>query len=177
MSHTPRKKKLNKPKLQLKMIGVFLAISSFAAFGQALLLSQSLMEVGLRIEDTQVARTVQDAMPGLLMRNLLWTALFLLPFMLVVGVHVTHRIAGPAYRMRMYCNEIAASGEVTYKCRIRQHDELQSMCEVLNEAVSAVQRAAGTPSQTPSNPSAKDVETAPSLVADQRSQPADAEAK
>ncbi|MEZ6020169.1 MAG: hypothetical protein R3F17_08725 [Planctomycetota bacterium] len=55
MSYTPRKKKLNKPKLQLKMIGVFLAISSFAAFSQALLLLQSLMEVGLRIEDTQVA--------------------------------------------------------------------------------------------------------------------------
>ncbi|MEZ5973933.1 MAG: hypothetical protein R3F33_16875 [Planctomycetota bacterium] len=149
MSHTPRKKKLNKPKLQLKMIGVFLAISSFAAFGQALLLSQSLMEVGLRIEDTQVARTVQDAMPGLLMRNLLWTALFLLPFMLVVGVHVTHRIAGPAYRIENYLRKVSEDGDISEPCRVRDQDELQNLAGSINQAFTRLRNRAQEEASAP----------------------------
>ncbi|MEZ5973934.1 MAG: hypothetical protein R3F33_16870 [Planctomycetota bacterium] len=170
-----RTRKLIDKSLQLRLVGAFVAVGCVATLFQVVLLNQSMLSLSQSMPsngDLLLAET-----PGVLARSVLITLGVLIPAMTLVGILVTHRIAGPAYRMRMYCNEIAASGEVTYKCRIRQHDELQSMCEVLNEAVSAVQRAAGTPSQTPSNPSAKDVETAPSLVADQRSQPADAEAK
>ncbi len=132
MSQTQRKKKLNKPKLQLKMIGIFLAISGFAAFGQALLLSQSLMGLGLGIEDPTVARQVQDAMPGILVTNLLWTTLFLLPFILVVGVHVTHRIAGPAYRIENYLRTVAEGGDPKVPCQVRQQDELQNLTGSIN---------------------------------------------
>ncbi len=145
MAKMQRKKKLNKPRLQLKMIGIFLAISGFAAFGQALLLSQSLMSLSVTIEDPTVARTVHDAMPGILTTNLLWTALFLLPFIFLVGLHVTHRIAGPAYRIERYLREVAETGQVQEPCMVRQDDELQNLAESINRTFQSLQAETQAP--------------------------------
>lgn len=139
MAQTQRKKKLNKPRLQLKMIGIFLAISGFAAFGQALLLAQSLMGLSVSIEDPAVARTVHDAMPGILTTNLMWTALFLLPFIFLVGIQVTHRIAGPAFRIERYLREVAESGEVSAPCKVREDDELQNLADSINRTFQRLQ--------------------------------------
>ncbi|MDF1836995.1 MAG: hypothetical protein P1V35_03925 [Planctomycetota bacterium] len=129
-----RKKKLNKPKLQLRMIGIFLAISSFAAFGQALLLAQSLMDLGLSLDDPEVARAVQEALPGMLASNILWTVVFLLPFSLLVGIHVTHRVAGPAYRIEKHLEEVANGQDPKKPCFLRQNDELQELSNAMNGA-------------------------------------------
>ena len=139
-----RKKKLSKPKLQLRMIGIFLAISGFAAFGQALLLAQSLMELGLSLDDPQVARAVQEALPGMLASNLMWTSLFLLPFSLLVGIHVTHRVAGPAYRIEQHLDAIANGANPEEACRLRTNDELQELSTAMNEAMSCL---AGAPAE------------------------------
>ena len=136
---TQRKKKLNKPRLQLKMVGIFLAISGFAAFGQALLLSQSLMGLSVSIEDPKVARSVHDAMPGILTTNLVWTGLFLLPFIFMVGIHVTHRIAGPAYRIERYLTDVAESGDVSEPCMLREGDELHNLADSINRTFQKLQ--------------------------------------
>ena len=148
MSKTQRKKKLNKPYLQLKMIGIFLAISGFAAFGQALLLSQSLMNLSVGIEDAKVARVVHDAMPGILTTNLMWTSLFLLPFIFLVGLQVTHRIAGPAYRIETYLRQVAEDGDISQPCTVRQHDELKNLAGAINRTLAklADQRQSKAPS-------------------------------
>ncbi|MCP5021304.1 MAG: HAMP domain-containing protein [bacterium] len=133
---TERKKKLNKPKLQLRMIGVFVAISCFAAIGQALLLAQSLMNLGLNIEDPTVRRTIQEAMPGMFVTNLILTGLFLLPFSLLVGIHVTHRIAGPAQRIEKHLQSVAKGSDPKRPCVLRNNDELQELSTAMNEAFS-----------------------------------------
>ncbi|HPF13264.1 MAG: hypothetical protein H6829_13215 [Planctomycetes bacterium] len=132
MTHRPRQKKVNKPGLQLRLIGTFLAISAFAAYGQALLLSQALVDVSLRIQDSKVAREVQDAMPELLVHNLLWTSLLLLPLIVLVGVHVTHRIAGPAHGIERYLRSVVEQGGVSVPCKVRKGDELQNLAESIN---------------------------------------------
>ncbi len=129
-----RKKKLNKPKLQLRMIGIFVAISGFAAIGQALLLAQSLMDLGLSLDDPEVARAVQEALPGMLASNMMWTGLFLVPFSLLVGVHVTHRVAGPAYRIEKHLEDVANGQDPMTPCFLRQNDELKELSSAMNGA-------------------------------------------
>ncbi len=131
---TERKKKLNKPKLQLRMIGVFVAISCFTAIGQALLLAQSLMNLGLSIEDPTVRRTIQEAMPGMFITNLILTGLFLLPFSLLVGFHATRRIAGPAQSIEKHLQSVAEGGDPKEPCVLRESDELQELSTAMNEA-------------------------------------------
>lgn len=131
---TQRKKKLNKPKLQLRMIGIFLAISGFAAFGQALLLAQSLMDLGLSLDNPEVTRAVQQALPGMLASNLLYTSLFLLPFSLLVGLHVTHRVAGPALHIEKHLAKVADGADPMKPCFLRQNDELQELSSAMNDA-------------------------------------------
>lgn len=131
---TQRKKKLNKPKLQLRMVGIFLAISGFAAIGQALLLAQSLMDLGISIEDPAVRRAMQEAMPGMLTTNLILTGLFLVPFSLLVGLHVTHRVAGPAYRIEKHLRSVAEGSDPKLPCVLRENDELQELSTAMNGA-------------------------------------------
>ncbi len=129
-----RKKKLNKPKLQLRMVGMFLAISGFAAVSQALLLAQSLMDLGIGIEDPAVARAMQEALPGMLMSNLMQTGLFLVPFSFLVGLHVTHRVAGPAYRIEKHLEDLADGEDPKKPCFLRKDDELQELSSAMNGA-------------------------------------------
>jgi hypothetical protein len=142
-----RKIKLNNPKLQLRMIGIFLAISGFAAFGQVLLLAQSLMDLGLSLDDPEVARAVQEALPGMLASNLMWTTLFLLPFSLLVGIHVTHRVAGPAYRIEKHLEDLADGLDPKKPCFLRQDDELQELSSAMNSAF--VRLSSATETQEP----------------------------
>ncbi len=140
---TPRKKQLRTRKLidkslQLRLVGAFISVGCVAALFQVVLLNNSMLELSGELAkngDILLAKT-----PDLLTRCLLATLGLLIPALALVGILITHRIAGPAYRMRCYFQEIEASGKVTYKCRIRKHDELQGMCNLVNKAVERVQK-------------------------------------
>ncbi len=138
-----RTRKLIDKSLQLRLVGAFVAVGCVATLFQVVLLNQSMLSLSkdlARNGDFLLAET-----PAVLVRSVLITLGVLVPAMTLVGVLITHRIAGPAYRMRMYLKEIEESGEVTYACRIRKHDELQDMCGLLNQAISRIQE--GVPSQ------------------------------
>ena len=63
----------------------------------------------------------------------------LLPVMLLIGFRVTLRIAGPAYRINKYLQEIIQSGTAKAPCKIRKDDELQALVESLNAAVQRIE--------------------------------------
>ncbi|MCA9000287.1 MAG: hypothetical protein KDB61_00090 [Planctomycetes bacterium] len=129
-----RKKRVTKPRLQFRMIGMFLAISGFAALGQVLLLGQSLMNLEGKVDNPEVARAVQEALPGMLANNLMWTALFLVPFTLIVGIHMTHRVAGPASRIEKHLADLADGAEPKTPCFLRKEDELKELAGAMNNA-------------------------------------------
>jgi nitrogen fixation/metabolism regulation signal transduction histidine kinase len=81
--------------------------------------------------------TLLSELPGLLATNLVLTMVILVPVMIGVGIIVTHRIAGPVYRFETYLGQVAR-GEDVGSCRLREGDELQELCERINEAVSAL---------------------------------------
>jgi signal transduction histidine kinase len=66
----------------------------------------------------------------------------LLPTMLVVGILVTHRIAGPVYRFEQYLGALAR-GENPGPCHIRRGDELQELCQQINAAFETLRARAG----------------------------------
>lgn len=88
----------------------------------------------------------------------------LVPVMTLVGILITHRIAGPAYRMRMHLEAIETTGEIPGPCKIRKGDELQELCSLLNQAIEVVAQGTHTvePAQTVAE-NRKALDSAPSL--------------
>ncbi|MCP5021303.1 MAG: hypothetical protein GY930_05965 [bacterium] len=133
-----RTRKLIDKSLQFHLVSAFVLVGCLATLFQVILLNNSMLDLSKELGengDILLAR-----IPSLIIRSMLTTMGLLIPALTLVGVLVTHRIAGPAYRMRCYFQEIVASGKVTYTCKIRRRDELQSMCDTLNLAVQRVQK-------------------------------------
>jgi hypothetical protein len=125
-----RRVKLIKPRLQLKLIGVFVGLSGLGFLLQSL-------HVGLRL--SELAANVPEGGPYLMavMPELPLEILFvsfgmLLPLTVAVGVMVTFRIAGPVYRFEKYLRDVADKKEVR-PCRLRDGDDLQELCALINE--------------------------------------------
>lgn len=132
MKYRFRKKKLINSALQLKMISAFLFLSCISALFQVVLLNRSIMGLAKLMETDGDVMLAQ--MPGLLVSNLILTLGVLLPMMLLVGILVTHRVAGPIYRFEQHLGAIAR-GEDPGVCRIRDDDELHELCAIINRAV------------------------------------------
>ncbi len=127
-----RKKKLINSALQLKMIGAFLFLSCISALFQVILLNRSIMQLSSLMESD--GDILLAELPSLLFSNMILTLGVLLPMMLLVGILITHRIAGPIYRFGQHLDAIAR-GENPGVCRIREDDELHSLCNSINKAV------------------------------------------
>jgi hypothetical protein len=129
-----RRIKLIKPKLQLKMVGVFVGLSALGFLLQSL-------HVGLRLSELSSSMPeggsyLMAVMPELPLEILLVSFGMLLPLTIAVGILVTFRIAGPVYRFEKYLKSVIR-GEEVGPCRIRQGDEFQELCELINQATAA----------------------------------------
>lgn len=125
-----RRRRLIVPRLQLRLVAIFLGLSLLGLVFQALLVSAQLAQLG-------VAGVPSEVIPGLLWNTLLYSLLTVLPLTMAVGVLATFRIAGPVHRFEQHLAAIAR-GEDPGPCRIRAGDELQDLCDRINEAVAAV---------------------------------------
>ncbi len=130
--------RLIKPRLQLKLIGIFVGLSGLGFLLQSL-------HVGLRL--SELAATVPEGgtylmavMPELPLEILLVSFGMLLPLTIAVGILVTFRIAGPVYRFEKYLQQVIR-GEEVGPCRIRKGDEFQELCELINQATAPLREA------------------------------------
>lgn len=129
-----RRIKLIKPRLQLKMVGVFVGLSALGFLLQSL-------HVGLRLSELSASMPeggsyLMAVMPELPLEILLVSFGMLLPLTIAVGILVTFRIAGPVYRFEKYLKAVLR-GEEVGPCRIRKGDEFQELCELINQATAA----------------------------------------
>lgn len=126
-----RRRKLIRPRLQLKLTGIATGVALVALLLQFLLFS--------RVTATLAARMPNDALYllELAQRELLWALVtsvcLLLPLSIGVGILSTFRVAGPVYRLERYLQQVA-DGERPADCRLRDGDELQDLCRLVNEA-------------------------------------------
>lgn len=141
MSNKPyrRKKKLVKSRLQLHLVAIFSSLACLSALFQVLVLNRSILVLAERTGES--ASRIASEIPSVLFGNLVITIAVLLPLMLVVGILVTHRVAGPIYRFEQHLGAIAR-GENPGVCKIRKGDELQELCTIINDAVEAMRSKA-----------------------------------
>ena len=130
-----RKIKLIKPRMQLRLIGVFVGLSALGFILQSLHLSFRLSELASSMPEG--GSHLMAVMPELPIEILLFSFGMLLPLTTAIGIYVTHRIAGPVYRFEKHLSEVAR-GEDVRPCKIRKGDELQELCEIINQAVAAL---------------------------------------
>jgi hypothetical protein len=155
MNHK-RKKKLIEPRLQLRFSLAFLSTALVLVMVQAIVIQFVLQRVAARLPHD--GNLLQAEIPTVLLISFAVTLLLLAPLSLGIGVMTTFRVVGPLYRFRMFLRQIA-DGERPGDCRIRQSDELQDFCELLNEATAPL-RAAGAASEEPAAPAPEPAERA-----------------
>jgi hypothetical protein len=142
MQKFKRKKKLINKSLQLKMVGIFTAIGCTCALFQVILINSGLLKVAKAAPSggEEILRQAR----GMMVENVAWTLGSMIPLMTCIGIVLTHRIAGPAYRMTEHCKAIAA-GEPVTTCKIRKGDELRELCDALNAAIDHLAPAEADP--------------------------------
>jgi hypothetical protein len=137
-----RKRKLIEPRIQKRFVMIFLSTTALAMLVQALVVSYLLLRVADRLPNDGVE--LKASVLGTLASSLGFTLLLLTPLTLVVGIASTHKIVGPLYRFRLYLTQLA-DGERPQPCRIREDDELQDFCALLNRATEPLRRPDAPP--------------------------------
>jgi hypothetical protein len=132
-----RRIKLIQPRLQLKLVFVFLSMAASSMLLQFILFTGAVTDVASRLPSDGLV--LVEEMPRLLYRTLLVSFGLFLPMMFFVGVLVTFRFAGPVYRFKMYLKEVIR-GEKPADCRLREGDELQDLCVLINQATEPLRR-------------------------------------
>ncbi|MFH1798933.1 MAG: methyl-accepting chemotaxis protein [Candidatus Omnitrophota bacterium] len=65
---------------------------------------------------------------------LLLRMLFLTPLVAVIGLVLSHRIAGPIYSMKKFLKNVS-DGDYSIRLRLRKKDEMKDVAEALNHLV------------------------------------------
>lgn len=132
-----RRIKLIQPRLQLKLVFVFIGMAASSMLLQFILFTSAITDVATRLPSDGLV--LVEEMPKLLYGTLLVSFALFLPLMFVVGVLVTFRFAGPVYRFKMYLGEVIR-GEKPADCRLRKGDELMDLCAMINQATEPLRR-------------------------------------
>ena len=143
MSPTPtfftRKKKLVQSRLQVRMTTAFFVLSALGLCLQAFLVKRAIEAAAVNVEG---AAPLLEELPTLLWTNLLLTLCAVIPVIAMVGIFLTHRVAGPASRLESYLRDWIA-GKWDGPCQLRKGDDLHELCELVNEALHVASEEAG----------------------------------
>jgi len=123
-----------RPRFQFKFILSFLGISALGLLLQYLVFARLMSEVALGLPSDSAL--MLDDLARQLTQVLLVSFGLLLPITIVIGVLVTHRIAGPLHRLETHLRAVI-DGKTRDDCRLRSGDELQELCELINQATAA----------------------------------------
>jgi len=137
-----RRIKLIKPGLQLRLTGIFLGLSGLGFLLQSLHVGLRLSEVAGNLPHD--GTYLVSMLPELPIEILLFSFGMLMPLTVAIGVLVTFRIAGPIYRFEQFLKAVH-SGTQIGPCKLRKGDELQDLCELINQVTEPLRRQQRTP--------------------------------
>lgn len=133
-----RRRKLVKPRLQLRLTLMFVGLSALALLLQFVLFSHTVTSAALSLPNDDAL--LLERASGLLLRDMLFSLAVFLPLMFAVGILMTFRVAGPVYRFETFLRQIRR-GEKPLDFRLRKGDELQDLADLLNEVTEPLRRA------------------------------------
>ena len=131
MNKQPRRLKLVRPGLQLRLILVFAGMSALCLTLQYILFTSILASAATKLPHDGML--LLDEATDLLVAGFLASFGLLLPLTFVVGVLSSHRFAGPIFRFEAYLREVL-DGKAVDPCVLRDGDELVDLCGLINEA-------------------------------------------
>lgn len=134
-----RKKYLVKRGLQLRYIGAILATVFFIAaicafttyYNLLIILGEKLANV---YPQGRLIVTLRSASLVILYRVIL-----LIPFVALIGLLLSHRIAGPIFRMEKVLKEVG-EGKLDVNIKLRKRDELKDLAEVINDMAAKLKK-------------------------------------
>lgn len=131
-----RKKRLIDRRLQLRFVATFAATAGLAVLVQTIVMGYVLASIIEAAPNDKLM--LMSAAPKMLATGVVASFALMLPATVLLGIHMTFPIAGPLYRFRQYLGSVSA-GERPGPCRIRQGDELQDLCDLINSALASYQ--------------------------------------
>ena len=137
-----RRIRLIRPRLQLKLTLAFVGLTLLALLLQFIVFLRTMTSIAVSLPSDH--NVLMDAVPEVLVQSLLLTFCVVIPLIFLVGVILTFRIAGPVYRFETYLKQILR-GENPGECRLRQGDELNELCELLNQVTKPLREKLETP--------------------------------
>lgn len=144
MKHKRINKLVDKP-FQLKLASYFVGIVLVALLFQFVLFASSVS--GTAAAFSEVSDGLYAQFRDDLVRSLFFSMVLVLPLTLGVGILVTFRVAGPIYRFGVFLREVA-DGAAPADCKLREGDELQELCTLLNEATAPLRQREGQPAES-----------------------------
>ena len=126
-----RSKKLIPGSFQLPFVGSFVCVAVLALVLQFLLLGVTVFRTAVALDGPGGELAMQ--IPGMLLEVFAISLVVLLPVLFLVCISITHRVAGPLYRMAKYLTEVL-DGTETKPCRIRKADWLHELNDLMNRA-------------------------------------------
>ncbi len=135
MADFKRRKKLIKPKLQLQLTLTFVGLSVLGLMMQSLLFMAKISELSFTLPND--GSRLMSVMSETLTEIFLVSTFVFLPLTLIVGILMTFRVAGPAYRMEVYLRDLKA-GKYSGPCYIRKGDKLVELCDEMNGAIESL---------------------------------------
>lgn len=127
-----RRQRIPLPQMQWRLVGAFTLLAGITLLVQYALFSSSL--AGMVSDLPPGSSFAVTALPGRLVVILCISLGILLPLSAALGILTTFRWAGPLHRFHVHLRQVAR-GERPGPCRIREGDEFQELCALINSAV------------------------------------------
>lgn len=132
-----RRRRLIDKRLQLRFAAAIASVAVIGLIVQCLTLTQQIVVLASQVPNDK--EFVLGSLPGMLTTSMFLTLALMLPIALVVGVALTFPVVGPIYRIKTHLRALL-DGTANGPCRIRKGDELQDLCDLINEVTEPLQR-------------------------------------
>src|SRR2546425_6357033 len=120
--------------------GLFMFFSSLLVFGLAFLVPFILPALKL-VSQIPLEERARAANQLLVLAQTIWLALaVLIPTAAVFSIYLTHRLAGPLFRIEQTARELIR-GNLALRIRLRKGDELHELAGLLNEVLDTLEQS------------------------------------
>ena len=130
-----RRIRLIRPGLQLRLILTFLGVACLALTLQFILFMSALSEAAVALPNDGLL--LMERINGVLLGVFLTSFGLLLPTLFGIGLVMTHRVAGPIYRVEVFFNQLIRR-ERPRPIHLRENDELKQLAELINRATESL---------------------------------------
>jgi len=126
-------------RFQVKYIGlILLLIFLTAALCSYVVYYTSMISMGEKLASVYPQGRLMAIVSAVNIR-ILFSLIIITPLVAMIGLFLSHRIAGPIYRMERFLNDVAG-GDLTQRLTLRKKDELINLANGINNVVDSLKK-------------------------------------